>query len=92
MVPDSEHGGANHLPVGLLRVPGGEKVVGAVLQAALARHHRHLSQGDEGIILLNLKQGEFEIFRFKFRKKACIQAHIIQNKTADKEVIYVSTS
>ena len=60
MVPDSEHGCPDHLPAGLLRVPGGQEVVGAVLQAALARHHRHLSQGDEGIILLNLKQGEFE--------------------------------
>ena len=45
MVQDSEHGGADHLPPGFLRVPGGQEVVGAVLQAALARHHRHLPQG-----------------------------------------------
>ena len=36
---------AHHIPAGVLRVPGGEEVVGAVLQAALARHYRHLSQG-----------------------------------------------
>ena len=30
---------------GFLRVAGGAEVVGAVLQAALARHHRHLPQG-----------------------------------------------
>ena len=58
MVPDSEHGCADHLPAGLLRVPGGQEVVGAVLQAALARHHRHLSQGDRGISFP--KKGEFE--------------------------------
>ena len=36
---------AHHLLAGVLRVPGGEEVVGAVLQATLARHHRHLSEG-----------------------------------------------
>ena len=35
----------HHLPARVLRVAGGEAVVGAVQQAALARHHRHLPQG-----------------------------------------------
>ena len=39
---------AHHLLAGVLRVPGGEEVVGAVLQAALARHHRHLPEGVGG--------------------------------------------
>ena len=39
---------AHHLPAWVLRVPGGEEVVGAVRQAALARHCRHLSQGAGG--------------------------------------------
>ena len=38
----------HNLPVGILRVPGGEEVVGAVLQATLARHHRHLPEGPGG--------------------------------------------
>ena len=37
VVSNSEHRGADHLPPGFLRVPGGQEVVGAVLQAALAR-------------------------------------------------------
>ena len=45
VVPDAEHGRAHHLPAGVLCVARGEEVVGAVLQAALARHHRHLPQG-----------------------------------------------
>ena len=45
VVPDAEHGRAHHLPAGVLCVARGEEVVGAVLQAALARHYRHLSQG-----------------------------------------------
>ena len=45
MVSQSEHGSSDHFPAGLLRVAGGQEVVGAVLQAALARHHRHLPQG-----------------------------------------------
>ena len=49
MVPDSEHRGADHFPPGFLRVPGGQEVVGAVLQAALAWHYRHLSQGDQAV-------------------------------------------
>ena len=35
----------HHLPPRLLRVAGGQAVVGAVQQAALAGHHRHLPQG-----------------------------------------------
>ena len=46
VVPDTEHGRAHHLPTRLLRVARRQEVVGAVLQAALARHHRHLSQGE----------------------------------------------
>ena len=38
----------HHLPAGVLRVAGGEAVVGAVLQATLARHHRHLPEGAAG--------------------------------------------
>ena len=45
MVSQSEHGSSDHFPAGLLRVAGGQEVVGAVLQAALARQHRHLPQG-----------------------------------------------
>ena len=45
MVSSPEHRRPHHLPAWLLRVAGGEEVVGAVLQAALARHHRHLPQG-----------------------------------------------
>ena len=45
MVSRSEHWSSYHLPARLLRVAGGEEVVGAVLQAALAGHHRHLPQG-----------------------------------------------
>ena len=44
--PDNERPlifrGPHHLPSRLLRLPGGEEMVGAVLQAALARHHRLL--------------------------------------------------
>ena len=50
MVPDTEHRRAHHLPTRLLRVARGQEVVGAVLQAALARHHRHLSQGDHHLL------------------------------------------
>ena len=50
--PDNEgpliHRGPHHLPPRLLRVPGGQEVVGAVLQAALARHHRLLPGGAGG--------------------------------------------
>ena len=45
MVSESEHRSSHHFPAGLLRVARGQEVVGAVLQAALAGHHRHLSQG-----------------------------------------------
>ena len=45
VVPDTEHGRAHHLPARLLCVARGQEVVGAVLQAALARHHRHLPEG-----------------------------------------------
>ena len=45
MVSQSEHGSSDHFPAGILRVAGGQEVVGAVLQAALARHHRHLPEG-----------------------------------------------
>ena len=44
--PDNErpliHRSPHHLLARLLRLTGGEEVVGAVLQAALARHHRLL--------------------------------------------------
>ena len=33
------------LPAWFLRIPSSEEVVGAVLQAALARQHRHLPEG-----------------------------------------------
>ena len=52
--PDNEraliHRSPHHFPAGFLRLPGGEEMVGAVLQAALARHHRLLpgrSGGDQ---------------------------------------------
>ena len=44
--PDNErpliYRSPHHFLTRLLRVPGGEEMVGAVLQAALARHHRLL--------------------------------------------------
>ena len=45
MVSQSEHGGPHHLSPGILCLAGGQTVVGAVLQTALARHHRHLPEG-----------------------------------------------
>ena len=45
MVSSPEYRRPHHLPARLLRVAGGEEMVGAVLQAALARHHRHLPEG-----------------------------------------------
>ena len=45
MVSQSEHWGSHHFSPGILCVAGGQTVVGAVLQTALARHHRHLSEG-----------------------------------------------
>ena len=50
MVSSPEYRRPHHLPARLLRVAGGEEVVGAVLQAALAGHHRLLpgrSGGDQ---------------------------------------------
>ena len=44
----SQFRSAHHLPAWVLRVPGGEKMVGAVLQAALARHCRYISEGAGG--------------------------------------------
>ena len=38
----------HNLPVRVLRFPGSEEVVGAVLQATLARHHCHLPEGPGG--------------------------------------------
>lgn len=37
MVSESEHRGSHHFSAGILRVAGGQKVVGTVLQTALAR-------------------------------------------------------
>ena len=48
MVQAAVHRSAYHLPPGFLRLPGGEEMVGAVQQAALARHHRHLPEGAPG--------------------------------------------
>ena len=48
MVQEAVHRSAHHLPPGFLRFPGGEEMVGAVQQAALARHHRHLPEGAAG--------------------------------------------
>ena len=45
MVSRSGHWSSYHLPARFLRLAGGQEVVGAVLQAALARHHRHLPEG-----------------------------------------------
>lgn len=45
VVSEPEHRGPHHVPARILRVAGGEEVVGAVLQAPLARHHRHIPQG-----------------------------------------------
>ena len=39
---------SNHLPAWFLCLPGGEEMVGAILQAALARHCCYLSQGPGG--------------------------------------------
>ena len=39
---------AAYIPAWLLRLPGGEEMVGAVQQAALARQHRHLPEGAPG--------------------------------------------
>ena len=45
VVSEPEHRGPHHVPARILRVAGGEEVVGAVLQAPLARHNRHIPQG-----------------------------------------------
>ena len=45
MVSQSEHWGPHHFSPGILCLAGGQTVVGAVLQTALARHHRHLPEG-----------------------------------------------
>ena len=39
---------AHHIPPGILRISGGEEVVGTVCQTTLAGHHRHLPEGPAG--------------------------------------------
>ena len=45
MVQASVNRSTNHLPAWFLCLPGSEEVVGAILQAALARYCCYLSQG-----------------------------------------------
>ena len=48
MVQTSVNRSTNHLPAWFLCLPGSEEVVGAILQATLARHYCYLSQGSCG--------------------------------------------